>query len=735
MDLLLSPKLDVPAQKQGPVVIFREKVYTALTSWEIYPIVLVAAFLRLFRIDKAIFGQDEANVYQLAHDAVTRGFLPLASDRSSIGNSHPPIAVYFYMIPALLSANPLWGQVFVALLNTVAVLLAYFFTRRYYGRLAGTITAALFATAVGVWMYSRSIWSPNIEPLLIVLFIWQLFRGVVERRKGWLVPALVLLGVLYQLHESTLYLLVPLLAAVIMAFKTIRKRDFAYALIGLLVVFAPFLTWEFHDGFFDLKSIFSTTQQRAVYDLTDLRNYLFFIHPTLNDPYTTLFARTRDNHLLFPDEQSVLVTTPLHYARVLLEGGYGLALLLLFGGMLIAAVLVLFPRLSRTTDTLRTANQSGLRGWCAGFQASPTRQGFLLLLIWQIAPLILFVRHSLVLFDHYFLFLLPGPFIFMAIAVVQTIEFVRKQRPAWERLARYGVVALAALIILAQLIGTSGTLLDLTGGRFDDRSVYPNYVDLHSQQNALQAADQLAQQRGIHRIYVTTDYYTYQGLVYLAAQMKTPVAFNNVAQPNTNTQCFVLPNLSAGPVVLLLEPDMETSAILALLNQFTNATLVSSPEHLGGAPYRLYVLSAKSSPAPVAQTFAQGLQSLAPSASFLPGTRLLTTRWRITATQSAHLRTIYHYGFQLQSNGLSARLDCQLSATWGGDQLFLFQDLSTQDTPTQVRIQATMFISRPTLIQSGPLTLTSASDISTPVQQLLTAGQKNTLTFPVETTS
>ena len=236
MELLLPPKKPEPAGTHKVAITPGEKVCALLTSWEIYAILFVAAFLRLFNIDKVIFGQDESDLFQLARDAIAHGLLPLTSTRLSIGDLHPPLGVYFFLPAASLSANPLWGNVTVAVLSTAAVLLTYFFTRRYYGRLAGTIAASLFATSVGVWLYSRSIWTPNLEPFFVMLFIWFLFLGVVEKRKGWLFPALVLLGALYQLHESSLYLCIPLLAAVIFASKTIRLRDITFAVLGLVLL-------------------------------------------------------------------------------------------------------------------------------------------------------------------------------------------------------------------------------------------------------------------------------------------------------------------------------------------------------------------------------------------------------------------------------------------------------------------------------------------------------------------
>jgi len=732
MKLLLPSQKPGVAENPGAVVTPGERVRTILTSWEIYPILFVTAFLRLFNIDKTVFSQDESDVFQLARDAIVHGFLPLTSNRASIGNLNPPLVVYLFLPPASFSANPLWGNVMVALLSTAAVLLTYFFTRRYYGRLAGTIAASLFATSVGVWLYSRGIWSPDLEPFFVMLFMWSLFLGVVEKRKGWLFPALVLLGALYQLHGSSLYLCIPLLAAGIFALKTIRPRDILFAALGLLLLFAPFLFWEFHSGFADIKLMLSTSQERASYDLNVLRNYLFFIHPTLSNPYTTLYARNRDNHLLFPNSHSILVATPLHYSRIFLQGASVLAIILLFAGMVITAALVLFPQRSVTTAGITGARQNLIRWW-REFQAAPHRQGLALLLLWQVAPLVLLIHHSIILFDHYLLFLLPGEFIFIALAIEQSMRFLQEQRPAWKSWIRAGMSCLALLIILAQLIGCGSTLIDLTTGNFDDLSVHPTFVDLHSQQNALQEADQLARSRGIKRIYATLSYDTARTMQYLSEQIKTPIALNEVSNLYHIESCFVLPDLSAGPVVFLAEPYNPLTDLM--LKQYTNATLVAEPPHPGGEPYKLYILTAKPAPAALPHTFAQGLHLISPSAYILPGTHFLTTRWQIPDTLPPAERTTYNFSFHIQFSKSSVTTNCQPTATWAGDQLFAFQDLGTGDSmPSQITVEASTFISRPSLIQAGPLTTTIFYNTDTPPQQLLTADQKRSITLPVVAT-
>jgi 4-amino-4-deoxy-L-arabinose transferase-like glycosyltransferase len=707
-------------------------ISSLLLSWEIYPILFIAAFLRLLHIDRAMFNDDEASVFRIAHDAVAYGLLPLTSNRASFGNLNPPLVVYFLMLPASLSANPLWGQVMVALFNTAAVLLTYLFTRRYYGRLAGTIAALLYATSIGAWTFSRNIWPQNFLPFFVILFMFLLFRGVVERRKGWFFWAIVVLGVLCQFHGSSLYLLIPLGAAVLLAFKTIRPREIGLALVALLLLFAPYIYWEIHSHFSDIIAILDSTKQQARIDTEALHFYLFFLHPTVVSPYLDFGARVRDVHIMLPVAQSVLVTTPLRYLHPFIRGSFYLAVLLLAGGIAIAALQVL--SLEHFLSPTTSAKEDFTRWW-ADFWASPYRQGLVLLLLWQVAPLLLLSDHSIVLFAHYFIFFLPGQFILIALCVVQTIAFIQKQEPRLYVYAHYGMAILAALVILAQLIGCTGDVIDLTTGNFNDHAVIRPFNDLQDQQNALQEADQLAQRRHIHRIYVMTTFDTASAMDYLAGQVKTPIELVDSAN------CFVLPAPQAGPVVFLAQPDSQTADMM--LSQYTNATLVAEPPRLGGDPYKLYVLTAEPEPAPVPGTFTQGLQLLSPTAqlfqNFAEGQAWLTVRWRILNTNKPAFRTNYGYHFHIAAASRKdpgRGLDCEPTSTWAGDQLIAYQTPQIgKRLPARISIQVSTFVQQPQVIDNGPLKLFTYHELNNLQQTLLTVDRKNNIILPITNNS
>src|SRR5690348_11738887 len=197
-------------------------LFAWLLTWEIYPIVAVALFLRFCFPTNMGFGSDQAQVFSMAGNAVAHGLLPVTANLASINILNPPATIYLLMLGAVFSLNPYSGLVVVVVLNVLAVILTYAVVRRYYGRLAGTTAAVFYAVAQLTVVYSRFIWNQNLLAPFLPLFIFALLWGVVERRRGWLAPAVLLWGWMVQLHGSAVFLAIPLALTCILAFKTLR---------------------------------------------------------------------------------------------------------------------------------------------------------------------------------------------------------------------------------------------------------------------------------------------------------------------------------------------------------------------------------------------------------------------------------------------------------------------------------------------------------------------------------
>jgi hypothetical protein len=571
-------------------------------------------------------------------------------------------------------------------------------------------------------------------PPFVILFMFVLFWGVVDRRKGWLFPALFLFGVLYQMHPTTLLLAVPLLVAIMLAPGTLRWRDLAFACVSLVIIFFPYLIWEAYSGFADVHTLFTLAKQHAHIDTQAIHLYRGFLSP-FDIPPTNMHSLVR---MLVPVLSWLSIVVP-----ALTLGGFATAGLLVLrsGGEVTRAGASPGPTVHRLTllDILRIPGAIAsrppgrvptalLRNWWGDLRATPSRCGLVLLLVWQIVPLLILSRHAIPLHSQYFFMFLPGPFILIGLFLSKVVQWLRGQRK-WN-LLRYTVYVIAGLVIFAQLLGSTAAVIDTSSGNFDDRSFqpYPYHNDLHSLQHALGEADQLAQQRHINRVYITTDFATQTALRYLAEQMKTPTTLFDA------TNCLVLPNPADGPAVLLVGPyDALTNA---LLSQFTSAMLVDQPIRPAGAPFRLYIVTSSAAQASVQNTFAGNLQLLGMQALHMSvdNSSWLVTRWSLMHAEQPNYRTTYSYALTMSLNGGSTQHShskCTFTAIRAGDQLLVAFNLPNGNAAGgAVSITAQSFTTIPYNPYYGPFHLETDSDQTIAKTALQTADGGSSITVP-----
>jgi hypothetical protein len=495
------------------------------------------------------------------------------------------------------------------------------------------------------------------------------------------------------MHPITLLLAIPLLAAVVLAPGTLRWRDLALALAFLLVIFSPYLIWEVYTRFADVHTVFTLAKQYAHIDGQAIHFYRIFL-----SPYDNLPADTHSVVLLLAPLLSWLsVAVPL----------------LTLGGFVTAGVLSLRSR------------WRGVRIWWADLRGDPYRCGLLLLLTWQIVPLLILSRHAVDLHSQYFFMFLPGPFILIGLFLAKVVAWFQARGGQWNIL-RYGTYVIAGLVIIAQLVGSTGAIIDSSSGNFNDRSFlpYPYHNDLRSLQHALSEADQLAQQRQLSRVYVTTDFASQAALRYLAEQMRTPTTLFDASN------CLVLPNPADGPAVLLVGPyDGLTNA---LLSQFAAATLVDQPARLGGSPFRLYIVTPAATPTSSQNMFTGNLQLQDTQARHLNynGSSWLVTRWSLLRSEQPGFRTTYSYALRVLLNGNGEQRLCTFTAIRAGDQLLVAFGLPKNGSvPASVTIKAQSFTTIPNNPYYGPFHMETDSDQSTARRMLQTMDGKDSVTI------
>jgi hypothetical protein len=313
-------------------------------------------------------------------------------------------------------------------------------------------------------------------------------------------------------------------------------------------------------------------------------------------------------------------------------------------------------------------------------------------------------------------------------------------------------------VLIAQVVGTTAGLFDDTTG--NTRHGY-GYNALSWMQQALNEADQLARQRHLHHVYISSNFYSQVALSYLAEQMQTPATvFDNtpcLVQPDPShsclltpgqqqrepDSCLLLPDPASGPALYLVDPA-DTLA-LTLLNRFARVTQIDRPARLGSDPYYLLLVQSYNPPPDIGsaspQQFVHNLQLLSSGTSTVQvrNTNLFITHWMFLRSAPVAYRAVYTYSiaasFLPRGDGVAAApvsSGCVLNSMQVGDQLIMAFPLhTTAPVSSQVAFSGEYYVTQPHNIAIGPLQLENIRDQRSVPIQLQNSNGGNTLILKV----
>jgi len=676
---------------------------------ELYLIIFLAGFLCFYRIDTSSFDRDQGLMWRMAYDAVHHGLLPITAGTSSLGFANAPGPVYFLMIPAAITDNPIAGVIFTSLLAIVAVVITYIFTTCYYGRVAGTLAALLYGTATMPLFYSRFVWQPNLMPPFVILFMFALFRGVVERRNGWLFPALLLLGILYQTHGTTMTLLAPLGLAVLFAPETIRRRNIVYAMIALAIIFFPFLLWQIATHFSDLSIILTQITQKAV---TNDNAYSFY------------------RYLLSPYDPNNPPTNPKSYVKALMPAIsklHKIVFFLVVCGLILAVALATYQWVNRIRFWSMANGVRRVQRWIT---PTPEGAGLLLLCVWQFAPVLALTKHSVELFPHYLLVVMPGPFILAGYFIARLGAWIHRPYSPLRTLLCLGLYGMALLVVLAQLVGSIASIRDRDHGNFVDTVDGRYFNDFGSLERVIHDADQLADQQHLKRVFIGTDFSTEYTMYYFGEHMR------HQATVFTIQTCLMLPNQADGPAILIMPPYAPMATGLV---EKSGATLLEVSPRLSGEPFKIYEIypSATQVSSPE-NTFAQNIQSVAQgNVDKFQGsdTSWMVSNWMLLRNRQPSYAARYSYRVVATLNDqVRSVLDtvCTFNAAQAGDQMLVASSMPFQGIiATAAMVKVMTYNETPDTPVLGPFHLESHRLMMTPLRSLQTNTGKDSINLPI----
>ena len=232
-------------------------------------ILLVGSFLRLYRISQYMtFLGDEGRDMILIRRIFTELHPPLIGPGTSVGGMYlGPLYYYLMAIPLLIASfSPVGPSVAVALVGVATIILVWVIGRKWFSREAGLIAAALYATSPTVIHFSRSSWNPNVMPFFALLSVYGVWKAYREHKFGWLIVMGISFAFVLQSHYLGLILAPTLFLFWLLTFKDVKKKKNNFkmkkflknSLIGLLSflgLMSPLLIFDLRHDFINSKAM------------------------------------------------------------------------------------------------------------------------------------------------------------------------------------------------------------------------------------------------------------------------------------------------------------------------------------------------------------------------------------------------------------------------------------------------------------------------------------------------
>ena len=197
-------------------------------------ILLIGAFVRLYKIDQYMtFLSDEGRDVITVRRLLTKGDLILLGPGTSIGDMYLGPIYYYMMAPALLLANfsPVGPAVMIALLGVATIFFTWYVARLWFPdkdekkiNWGALIASTLYAVSSTVVIYSHSSWNPNMMPFFALLCIYSLWKIWKEEKYKWLIVLFISFAVTLQSHYLAL-LLAPTIGVFLLLTLIKVKRE------------------------------------------------------------------------------------------------------------------------------------------------------------------------------------------------------------------------------------------------------------------------------------------------------------------------------------------------------------------------------------------------------------------------------------------------------------------------------------------------------------------------------
>ena len=261
-------------------------------------ILFIGAFLRFYRLPEYMtFLGDEGRDALVWLKMIRKGKFVLIGPVTSIGNMYLGPLYYYFALPwfILFGLSPIGPSAMVAFLGVITVGFIWWVGREWFSRESGLIAALTYAISPVVIVYSRSSWNPNIMPFFALLTIYGIYQFWLKKRFWWLPLIGLTLSFCLQSHYLGVLLIPTFGLFWLIALWPIRRKrkalksyllnTIACILIFSFLTLAPLVWFDFRHNFINFQAFktFFTVRQttvnlkiyKAIPNLGELVNQVF----------------------------------------------------------------------------------------------------------------------------------------------------------------------------------------------------------------------------------------------------------------------------------------------------------------------------------------------------------------------------------------------------------------------------------------------------------------------------
>jgi 4-amino-4-deoxy-L-arabinose transferase-like glycosyltransferase len=215
-------------------------------------ILLLAAVLRLWRLEQNGFGNEYYAAGVRSMSTGWHNFLYHAFDPAGfVSVDKPPIAMWVQVASVkLFGFHGLSVLVPQALEGIAAVALLFHLVRRRFGAPAALLAALFLALTPVTVAVDRSSNAESCLVLVLLLAAWVVSRAAEDGSRGWLVLAMALVGLAFNVKMLAAFVVLPTFALVYgLGAPATRGRRLADLALGVVVLLVVSLAWV---AFYDL---------------------------------------------------------------------------------------------------------------------------------------------------------------------------------------------------------------------------------------------------------------------------------------------------------------------------------------------------------------------------------------------------------------------------------------------------------------------------------------------------